>query len=125
MPRARELPRFSVPGHCIMFPGRRRDDRGFFLFDTVIDGPNGDIQIGISAEGLRTIAGRHGEAFGIIEREKYDAAVKLALDLKNKVLELEEQVAELEAFKEHIAGVAAGGFDVKRRQGRPPVKKED
>jgi hypothetical protein len=125
MPRVRELPRFSNPGHCIMFPGRRRDDRGFYMFDTVIDGPGGDIHIGISGEGLRTIADRHGEQFGIVKREKYDDVLNLALGLKSKVLGLEAQVAELQEFKEHIAGVAAGGFDVKRRQGRPPTKKED
>ena len=120
----RELPRFSVPGSCIMFPGRTKDDRGFFLFDTTLDGANGDIRVGISGEGLRTIAKRHGERFGIIEREKYDNAVNVALELKNRVLELEEQVAELEGFKERIAGLAADGFKVNRKQGRPVAQKE-
>lgn len=124
MSRVRELPRFSAPGHCIMFPGRRRDERGFYLFDTVLDGVAGDIRIGISAEGLRVIADRHGAEFGIIQREKYDDAVKLALALKDRVLELEDRVAELEEFKEHISGVATEGFVIKRKQGRPAVRKE-
>src|SRR4051812_5364479 len=81
----RELPRFSVPGHCIMFPGRRRDARGFYLFDTVIDGPNGDVHIGISGEALRTIAQRHGARFGIAKREELDEWRTLAMELKNKV----------------------------------------
>lgn len=124
MPLVRELPRFSNPGHCIMFPGRRRDERGFYLFDTVIDGPHGDIHVGISGEGLRTIAERHGAQFGIIQREKYDEALKLATDLKSRVLELEDKVAELESFKDRIAGVAADGFRIQRKAGRPAGQKE-
>lgn len=120
----RELPRFSNPGHCIMFPGRRRDDRGFYLFDQAVDGPNGDILIGISAEGLRTIAGRHGKRFGIAKLEEVEEWRDLALELKNRVLELEEQVEKQEKFKESLAGVAAEGFQIRRRQGRPPVAKE-
>jgi len=105
-----------------MFPGRRRDERGFYLFDTVIDGPNGDIHVGISGEGLRTIADRHGKEFGIAKREDLDDATQLATSLKEQVAELEAQVAELEQFKSRIAGLTADGFDVKRRQGRPPRK---
>lgn len=121
----RELPRFSVPGHCIMFPGRRRDPRGFFLFDTVIDGPNGDVNIGISGEALRTIAGRHGERFGIAQREDLDKWRNLAMELKDRVLELEEQVERQDQFKEHLAGVAAEGFVVRRKQGRPAAKESE
>lgn len=125
MPRVRELPRFSNPGHCIMFPGRRRDERGFFLFDTVIDGPNGDIHVGISGEALRTIADRHGAAFGIARREELDSALSEVASLRAELDEAEGELAELRDFKERIVGVAAAGFDIKRRQGRPPVKKED
>lgn len=124
MPLVRELPRFSQPGHCIMFPGRRRDERGFFMFDTVVDGPNGDIHIGISGEGLRTIAARHGREFGIAPRERLDEALADAAAARAEVDSLRERVEALESFKTQLAGVAAEGFEVKRRMGRP-LKKED
>lgn len=124
MSRVRELPRFSAPGHCIMFPGRRRDERGFYLFDTILDGVHGDIQVGISSEGLRTIADRHGAEFGIARREDLDDATAAVHSLREEVRELQERIEELEEFKEHLAGVAAQGFDIKRRQGRPAKKDE-
>ena len=126
MPRVPELPRFSSPGHCIMFPGRRRDERGFYLFETVLEGPaGGDTQIGISGEGLRTIAERHGEQFGIVKREEMEEWRTLALELKNRVLELEAENDELKDFKERIAGFAADGFKLQRKQGRPAARRED
>lgn len=124
MPRVRELPRFSVPGHCIMFPGRRRDDRGFFLFDSIIDGPNGDVHVGISAEGLRTIADRHGKEFGIVRREELDQAREVVRAAQAEIEELREQVEALQEFKDRISGLATDGFEIKRKMGRPPVKKE-
>lgn len=124
MPLVRELPRFSNPGHCIMFPGRRRDERGFYLFETVIDGPHGDIQVGISGEALRTIAERHGTRFGIVKREKYDKVVQRSLELKNRVLELEQENEALKEQQDRIAGLVADGFKVQRKMGRP-AKKED
>lgn len=125
MSLVRELPRFSVPGHCIMFPGRRRDERGFYLFDVALDGPNGDMLIGISAEGLRTIAGRHGDRLGIAKREDLDEARTNNTELRAQVEALEARVAELEDFKEHLAGVAAEGFDIKKRLGRPNRKGDE
>lgn len=125
MPRVRELPRFSVPGHCIMFPGRRRDERGFFLFDTVIDGPNGDIHVGISGEGLRKIASQHGAQFGIALREDLNDANTSIDELSVENAELTARVAELEAFKSALSGVAAEGFIIKKRTGRPATKAEE
>lgn len=125
MSAIRELPRFSVPGSCIMFPGRRRDERGFYMFDQVLDGAKGDIVVGISGEGLRTIAEKHGERFGIIKREKYDEAVTLSLELKNMIQEQEAELEELRAFKERVSGLTADGFKIVRRQGRLPKKEED
>lgn len=124
MSLVRELPRFSNPGHCIMFPGRRRDERGFYLFDSVIDGPHGDIHIGISGEGLRTIAARHGDRFGIALREDLDE-MRTALNASMVEVDvLKARLAELEEFKDHLAGVAVEGFVVKRKQGRPAARKE-
>jgi hypothetical protein len=118
----RKLPRFSNPGSCIMFPGRTSDERGFYLFDTVVDGPHGDIQVGISGEGLRKIASQHGARFGIAKSEDVDKWRDLALELKNRVLELEEEVDRQRDFKEHLAGVAAEGFQIRRKVGRPAEK---
>lgn len=125
MSLVRELPRFSQPGHCIMFAGRRRDDRGFYLFDNVLDGVNGDVHIGISGEALRTIVARHGRHFGLAWLEDVQRAEAERNEANARVAELESQVAELEQFKESLSGVAAAGFEIKRRQGRPPRKKED
>lgn len=124
MPRVRELPRFSKPGDCIMFPGRRRDERGFFLFDRPLDGPNGDMVVGISGEGLRTIAARHGASFGIALAEDVAAEHDINVELEARVAELEAEVDDLRSFKEGVTGLAIHGFDVKKRQGRPAVKKE-
>jgi len=121
----RELPRFSQPGHCIMFPGRRRDDRGFYLFDQVLDGLNGDIHIGISGEGLRAIASKHGTQFGLALREDLDEANRTIDALSAELAEANARLAKLEDFKEHLAGVAAEGFQIRRRQGRPARKEGD
>lgn len=125
MSRVRELPRFSVPGSCIMFPGRRRDERGFYLFDQVLQGAQGDIIVGISGEGLRTIAQRHGEQFGLALREELTEAKDEAVRLRARVAELEAENLDLLERQERIAGLARDGFEIKRRQGRPPTKKED
>lgn len=122
MPRVPELPRFSNPGHCIMFPGRRRDERGFYLFETVIDGPNGDVQVGISGEGLRTIALRHGVQFGIALREDLNDAVEVIDKLRAERDALQARVDELESQQERITGLVRDGFQVQRRVGRPPKK---
>lgn len=122
MSRVRELPRFSVPGHCIMYPGRRRDERGFYLFDTVLEGAKGDIHVGISGEGLRNIATKHGAQFGIALREDLVAETARANESDAKVAGLEDRIAELEAFKSALSGVAAEGFIIKKRTGRPATK---
>lgn len=124
MPLVRELPRFSQPGHCIMFPGRRRDERGFFLFDTVIQGAHGDIQVGISGEGLRTIAQRYGAQFGLALREELRLADERTREAEAALAEANARIEELEQFKERVAGLAADGFRVQRKLGRP-TKKED
>lgn len=121
---AAEMPRFSVPGHCLMFPGRRRDPRGFFMFDTVLDGPTGDMHVGISAEGLRTIADRHGARLGIARVEELEAARTHESEMADRLATAEAELAELRDFKEKVVGLTADGFKIQRRQGRPPVNRE-
>lgn len=125
MPRVQKLPRYSIPGHCIMFAGRQSDERGFYLFENVIDGPNGDIQVGISGEGLRTIAARHGKEFGLALRKDLEQAIAEADDAEGQLAAANDRIAELEAFKEHLSGVAAEGFVIKKRTGRPAAQREE
>lgn len=125
MSLVRELPRFSNPGHCIMFAGRRKDERGFYLFDNVVDGPNGDIHIGISGEGLRNIASKHGDRFGIALREDLELAQQARRDAENLLLQAQARIEELESFKASLSGVAAEGFIIKKRTGRPATKTEE
>jgi hypothetical protein len=120
-----QLPRFSNPGHCIMFAGRRRDDRGFYLFDNVLDGPGGDLHVGISAEGLRTIAEREGKRLGIVKAEQLEQAREDADALRAEVLQLRTQVEELQKFKDQTAGLVAEGFVVRKKLGRPTTKDDD
>lgn len=116
MPRVSRPLYGSVPGDCIVIPGRRSDDGGYYQFETTYDGLQGIITPYISATGIRRLAQKWPEA-GLVPSEDLDRLTEAyaALELENAVLRAE--LDHLVAFRENLAGVAADGFRVQKRMG--------
>lgn len=118
MPFVTKLGRFSSD---IIIPGRTSDPQGFVTEYREVEGVTGPLTIYFSVTGLRLLAQRYSQ-IGLVPAEVADANFQLALDLKNRVLELEAERDELLAKQERIAGLAQDGFKVQKVMGRPPEK---
>jgi hypothetical protein len=105
-----------------MIPGRRSDEDGFYMFETQFDGLQGIITPHISAEGLRRLAQKFPEA-RLVPKESLEQANLELISTEVENQELREQLAELQAFKQNLAGVEAEGFRVAKKKG-PQVKPE-
>lgn len=116
MPFVRKPDRFSSD---VIIPGRTSDPDGFVTEHRELDGIGGPIKVFFSVAGLRQLAKKYPQV-ELVPKADSDANFQLALDLKNKVLELEAERDELLAKQARIAGFAADGFKVQKMMGRPP-----
>lgn len=125
MPRVNRPSPGSIPAGCFMHPGRMSDPDGFYLFEHEVNmaDTQGVVRIHISAEGARTLARKFPEADLVPGRDARMLQVELDA-AQEKIKELEAQVAELEAFKQNLAGLSAHGFDLRKKKG-PQVKAEE
>lgn len=112
---------YSEPGFCILLPGRRNDDRGFIDAGMTLDGIRGDLNVYISAEGVRQAAQRFPQ-LGLVDDERLRVAEAERDELASEVDRLTHVVADFEAKFERINGLQKDGFKVVRQQGRPPKK---
>lgn len=113
---------FAAPDYDLFSPARRGDERGIIL-GAPLDGAQAYTPwIGLST--VRELALKHPDRVGLVEKERLDAAVTLALELKDKVLELEAERDELRTNLERVAGLSKAGFKVQRVMGRPKKKEE-
>jgi hypothetical protein len=119
----RKIPPYNSPNSDILIPGRVSDDIGFVDSGMELDGQRGPLRLYLSATGIRRAANQFPQ-LGLVDKAKHDDAVNLVMALKNKVLELEEEVAELRAIQDRIAGLHAAGFTVQKKAGRPKEKVE-
>lgn len=115
----------SIPAGCFMHPNRLSDPDGFFLFPQEINmsDTQGVVRVHISAEGVRTLARKFPAADLVPGQELRDAKEKAAWHAQ-EAEELRAKLAELEAFKQNTAGLAAHGFDLRKKKG-PQVKPEE
>lgn len=111
-------------GSDAIIPGRVADEDGFVDVQNTIDGLRGPVPIYLSVSGLRLIAERYPQV-GLASRTAMSNAADLAEARWRQVQELEARNAELETQLERISGLAADGFTVVRKQGRPPKKAGD
>lgn len=112
-----------VPGDCLVHPGRRRDEDGFFLLPTQLDSPLGVYSLTISATGLRRLAQQFPQA-GLVPKAELDDARAFAQRQDEELDRLRRVEAEYEAFKQNLAGLEAEGFRVAKKRG-PQVKPEE
>lgn len=108
-------------GSDAIIAGRVSDPDGFITEHRALEGLHGDITLYFSVAGLRQMAAKHPQV-GLVSKKEFDDAWNLILGLKNKVLEAEARVAELEAFKASVAGITREDYHIRKPMGRPKEK---
>ena len=116
-----KIDRFSAD---LLIPGKTTDERGWIVGDGVIEGMQGPIQRTVSIDAIRQAAARY-EQVGLVDVGDYHAALAEAEAAREEVLRLQEENEALQTKLDAIVGLRREGFVIQKRQGRPPVKKQE
>lgn len=112
---------YSVPGTCILIPGRRADEDGFIDSATELDGANGPIRPYISVAGIRKAASQFPQ-LGLKPAAEYDALARELSAAQAEADALRAENAKLQANLDRVAGLSRNGFKVSKVMGRPKVQ---
>ena len=115
---------YSMPGACVMIPGRTSDEVGFVDTTTELDGISGPIHIYLSATGLRRAA-QQFKQLRLVDAGKLESVEAQLAEVLAQRDAAVERVDELEAIQDRIAGLKKAGFTVQKVQGRPKKVSED
>ena len=108
----------------LLIPGKLTDERGWIVGDGVIEGLNGPIMRTVSIESIRQAAARYDQV-GLVDAEDYALAQAEAEAAREEVQALREENEALQTKLDAIVGLRREGFVIQKRQGRPPVKKQE
>lgn len=117
-----KLSPYNAPSYDVFSPARREDERGYVLGAPLDGGQSYVPWIGLST--VRELALANPKAVGLVPAEQLYSARNDHAAALTEIQQLRQRVEELEAAQERIAGLAADGFHVVKKQGRP-VKKEN
>lgn len=111
---------YTAPNYDVFSPARRSDPLGIILGAPLDGGQSYTPWIGLST--IRELALAHADKVGLVEASRLYSSRNDHAAALTEIQQLRARVAELEAKDERIAGLAAEGFTVVKKAGRPAKK---